>query len=134
MRLEQFVALDAAMATTTSRPISLSQHSSRSSMRSAGYHSTGNSNNPNMLKVVGASWLKTRISSMIIAGAMLLGVGSMYFLFVERPPSSGTYCATMRWTEAHGYRAAYWGQQSNLSLVPAGVARTCYSDSTQTNG
>lgn len=123
------------MATAPSRPISLSQHSSRSSMRSAAggsYHSANGTNN--MLKVVGASWLKTRISSMIIAGALLLAVGSMYFLFVERPQSSGTYCATMRWTEAHGYRPAYWGQQNNLSLVPAGVARTCYSDSTQTNG
>lgn len=107
-------------------------------MRGTQYHSTSSSSssntNNNMLKVVGASWLKTRISTMIIASSLLLAVCSLYFIFVERPQQSGTYCATVYWSKKSNFRTQYWGQQHNLSQVPEGAARSCYSDSTLTNG
>lgn len=90
--------------------------------------------NSNMLKVVGASWVKTRISTMIVAGSLLLAIGSLYFIIMERPALSGKYCATAYWSTKSSYRTQYWGQQSNLSLVKEGAARICYSDSTMTNG
>lgn len=37
-----------------------------------------------MLKVVGASWLKTRISSYILAAALLLAIGSLFLAGMER--------------------------------------------------
>lgn len=121
-----------AVIVASSRSSSL--HSSRSSTRGTHYHSNSSNTNHNMLKVVGASWMKTRISTMIIAGSLLLAVGSLYFIVVERPQQSGTYCATVYWSVKSNFRTQYWGQQHNLSLVPVGAARSCYSDSTLTNG
>lgn len=37
-----------------------------------------------MLKVVGASWLKTRISSYILVAALLLAVGSLFLAEMDR--------------------------------------------------
>lgn len=111
-----------------------------------------------MLKVVGASWVKTRISSYILGGALLLAVGSLLivttmdgyvhktmisnqetnklsvFVCLFSPEQSDTYCATVFWTNQYGFSVEYWGQQNNLSQVQKGVARTCYQDTTQKNG
>lgn len=41
-------------------------------------------NNGKMLKVVGASWVRTRISTYILVGAALLAVGSLFLSEMER--------------------------------------------------
>lgn len=37
-----------------------------------------------MLKVVGASWLQTKISSYILAGVIILGIVSLFIGEIER--------------------------------------------------
>lgn len=37
-----------------------------------------------MLKVVGASWYKTKLSSMIILTALVLAIGALFILNIER--------------------------------------------------
>lgn len=45
---------------------------------------TMSGNNGKMLKVVGASWVRTRISTYILVGAALLAVGSLFLSEMER--------------------------------------------------
>lgn len=79
-----------------------------------------------MLKVVGASWYKTKVSSVIILGALLLAIGALFILNIERPVLENVYCATAYWTPSAGYRIEFWGQGHRLEEVPRGVARICY--------
>lgn len=87
-----------------------------------------------MLKVVGASWFKTRISTYIIAGAAILSICALFIAEMEKPEYDGTYCATAYWSRQYGFRVEFWGQQNNLIEIPKGAARTCYKDSTFQNG
>ncbi|XP_058054390.1 putative phospholipase B-like lamina ancestor [Anopheles bellator] len=87
-----------------------------------------------MLKVVGASWHKTRIGTYILVGALLLAIGALFLADMERPNYSGTYCATAYWARNSGYRLEFWGQRNDLDLVPRGVVRSCFRDSVLTNG
>lgn len=86
------------------------------------------------LKVVGASWLKTRISSMILLGAGLLAIGAFFIANMDRPHFDGTYCATAYWSKKSGFRIEYWKQRNDLDNIPLGVGRICYKDSTLENG
>lgn len=79
-----------------------------------------------MLKVVGASWYKTKVSSVIILSALLLSIGALFILNIERPRLESVYCATAYWTPSTGYRVEFWGQGHNLEKIPRGVARICY--------
>lgn len=79
-----------------------------------------------MLKVVGASWHKTKVSSLIIFGALLLAVGALFVLNIERPQIENVFCATAYWSLTAGYRIEFWGQGHRLQKVPKGVARICY--------
>lgn len=79
-----------------------------------------------MLKVVGASWYKTKLSSVIILGALLLAFGALFVFNIERPRLENVYCATAYWTPTTGYRVEFWGQGHNLQDIPKGVARICY--------
>uniref|UniRef100_U5EWZ1 Phospholipase B-like n=1 Tax=Corethrella appendiculata TaxID=1370023 RepID=U5EWZ1_9DIPT len=87
-----------------------------------------------MLKVVGASWFKTRVSTWILIIACLLAIGAFFIADMERPTFNGTYCATSYWTKKSGFRVEFWGQQNELELVAKGGARACYKDSIQENG
>uniref|UniRef100_A0A0K8TK86 Phospholipase B-like n=1 Tax=Tabanus bromius TaxID=304241 RepID=A0A0K8TK86_TABBR len=87
-----------------------------------------------MLKVVGASWLKTRISTYILLGAGLLAIGTLFIAEMDRPQFDGTYCATIFWSKHSGFRVEYWKQRNDFHNIPKGVARTCYKDSTMENG
>lgn len=82
-----------------------------------------------MLKVVGASIHKTKLSSGIILGSLLLAVGALFILNIERPHPESIYCATAYWTSSAGYRVEYWGQGHRLEDIPRGAARICYKDS-----
>lgn len=87
-----------------------------------------------MLKVVGASWQKTRISTYILLGAGLLAIGGFFIAEMERPQYNGIYCATIFWSEKVGFQVEYWKQRNDLANIPKGVARTCYKDSILHNG
>ncbi|XP_034104416.1 putative phospholipase B-like lamina ancestor [Drosophila albomicans] len=87
-----------------------------------------------MLKVVGASWQKTRIGTYILIGAGLLVIGAFFVGYMERPEYDGTYCATAYWTKKFGYQIENWKQQNDLVNIPKGVARICYKDSVYENG
>lgn len=87
-----------------------------------------------MLKVVGASWWKTRLSSYILVMALVVAVLLLVLAEMERPAKNGVYCATAFWSPKSGFRVEFWGQQNDLSAVPEGVARACYKDSTMETG
>uniref|UniRef100_A0A7G3AVB3 Phospholipase B-like n=1 Tax=Lutzomyia longipalpis TaxID=7200 RepID=A0A7G3AVB3_LUTLO len=87
-----------------------------------------------MLKVVGASWYKTKIGSLIVLTAIILSLGALFIIDMERPTFDGTFCATVYWTKMSGYRVEFWGQQNDLASVPLGVARICYKDTIFENG
>ncbi|KAH8406810.1 hypothetical protein KR222_004224 [Zaprionus bogoriensis] len=87
-----------------------------------------------MLKVVGASWQKTRIGTYILIGAGLLVIGAFFIGYMERPEYDGTYCATAFWTKKVGFQIENWKQQNDLVNIPKGVARICYKDSVYENG
>lgn len=87
-----------------------------------------------MLKVVGASWLQTRISTLIVSGALLIAISALFMIGMERPQYDGTYCATAYWNYQSSFRIEYWGQRTDLNDIAKGVARICYKDSIQQNG
>ncbi|XP_029165623.1 putative phospholipase B-like lamina ancestor [Nylanderia fulva] len=84
-----------------------------------------------MLKVVGASWLQTRISSYILIAVVLMGIGVIIlsefdFLHVEK---DGIYSATVSWNHKGGYHIEFWGQGNDLANVQLNVARAYYKTS-----
>lgn len=87
-----------------------------------------------MLKVVGASWVRTRISTFIILGAILLAICALFFTDMEKPVFGGNYCATVYHSDKSGYHIEFWGQQNDLASVPRGVARICYKNTIDENG
>uniref|UniRef100_A0A023EVM6 Phospholipase B-like n=1 Tax=Aedes albopictus TaxID=7160 RepID=A0A023EVM6_AEDAL len=87
-----------------------------------------------MLKVVGASWYKTRISTYILAGAFMLAFGAFFIADMDRPNYSGTYCATAYWARNSGFRVEFWGQRDDLEEVPPGAVRACFKHSLMESG
>ncbi|KAI8436683.1 hypothetical protein MSG28_010171 [Choristoneura fumiferana] len=87
-----------------------------------------------ILKVVGASWLQTKISSYILG---ILGVLAILALFVgqmERIQEDGNYAATVFYSNKTGYRIEYWGQSNELTDIPKGVARAHFRMDIDTTG
>lgn len=87
-----------------------------------------------MLKVVGASWVKTRISTYILAGAFMLAFGAFFIADMDRPVYNGTYCATAYWARNSGFRVEFWGQRNDLEAIPPGAVRACFRDSLLESG
>ncbi|XP_011268214.1 putative phospholipase B-like lamina ancestor [Camponotus floridanus] len=84
-----------------------------------------------MLKVVGASWLQTRISTYILVAVALIGIGAIIlgefdFLHVEK---DGIYSATVSWNHKGGCHIEFWGQGNDLANVKLNVARAYYKTS-----
>ncbi|OXU28719.1 hypothetical protein TSAR_012956 [Trichomalopsis sarcophagae] len=79
-----------------------------------------------MLKVVGASWLQTRISTYILVAVALLGIGAVILGEFGRVENDGTYSATVWWKRISGYRIDFWGQGNDLKSLPLGAARAYY--------
>ncbi|XP_043518177.1 putative phospholipase B-like lamina ancestor [Frieseomelitta varia] len=79
-----------------------------------------------MLKVVGASWLQTRISTYILIAVALLGVGAIILGEFGHVEQDGIYSATVLWNHKRGYRIDFWGQGNDLNAVPLHVARAYY--------
>lgn len=79
-----------------------------------------------MLKVVGASWLQTRISTYILAAVALLGIGTIILGEFGHVEQDGTYSATVCWNHKAGYRIDFLGQGNDLTAVPLNAARAYY--------
>ncbi|XP_012275336.1 putative phospholipase B-like lamina ancestor [Orussus abietinus] len=79
-----------------------------------------------MLKVVGASWLQTRISTYILVAVALLGIGAIILGEFGQVENDGTYSATVKWNRKTGYRIDFWGQGNDLAMIPLGAARAYY--------
>ncbi|XP_076756178.1 phospholipase B domain containing lamina ancestor [Xylocopa sonorina] len=79
-----------------------------------------------MLKVVGASWLQTRISTYILIAVALLGIGAIILGEFGHIEQDGTYSATVSWNRKGGYRIDFWGQGNDLTVVPLHAARAYY--------
>ncbi|GBP22347.1 Putative phospholipase B-like lamina ancestor [Eumeta japonica] len=79
-----------------------------------------------MLKVVGASWLQTKISSYILGVLGVLAILALFVGQIERSQDDGNYAATVFYSEKTGYRIEYWGQSNDLDDIPRGVARAYY--------
>ncbi|XP_036149336.1 putative phospholipase B-like lamina ancestor [Monomorium pharaonis] len=81
-----------------------------------------------MLKVVGASWLQTRISTYIIGAFALLGIGAIILgeYGLMNVENDGTYSATVSWNHKGGYRIDFWGQGNDLANVRLNAARAYY--------
>ncbi|XP_050451594.1 putative phospholipase B-like lamina ancestor [Cataglyphis hispanica] len=84
-----------------------------------------------MLKVVGASWWQTRISTYILVAVALIGIGAIIlsecdFLHVEK---DGIYSATVSWNHKGRYHIEFWGQGNDLANVQLNVARAYYKTS-----
>jgi len=79
-----------------------------------------------MLKVVGASWLQTRISTYILVAVALLGIGAIILGEYGHVEKDGTYSATVSWNHKGGYRIDFWGQGNDLADVRLNAARAYY--------
>ncbi|XP_015597261.1 putative phospholipase B-like lamina ancestor [Cephus cinctus] len=79
-----------------------------------------------MLKVVGASWLQTRISTYILVAVAMLGIGAIILGEFGHVENDGTYSATVTWKRNGGYRVDFWGQGNDLTAIPLGAARAYY--------
>ncbi|OAD58305.1 Putative phospholipase B-like lamina ancestor [Eufriesea mexicana] len=79
-----------------------------------------------MLKVVGASWLQTRISTYILIAVALLGIGAIILGEFGHVEQDGIYSATVLWNRKGGYRIDFWGQGNDLTAVPLHAARAYY--------
>lgn len=79
-----------------------------------------------MLKVVGASWLQTRISTYILVAVVLLGLGAIIIGEFGRVENDGTYTAILSWNSIVGYQIDWLGQSNNLSNLPKDIAAKAY--------
>ncbi|XP_075977615.1 phospholipase B domain containing lamina ancestor [Anticarsia gemmatalis] len=79
-----------------------------------------------ILKVVGASWLQTKISSYILGILGVLAILALFFGQIERIQGDGNYAVTVFFSNKTGYRIEYWGQSNELADIPRGVARAYF--------
>ncbi|KAL0125168.1 hypothetical protein PUN28_004360 [Cardiocondyla obscurior] len=87
-----------------------------------------------MLKVVGASWLQTRISTYILVAVALLGIGAILLGEYGHFEKDGIYSATVSWNHKGGYRIDFWGQGNDLADVRLNAARAYYKTSILESG
>ncbi|XP_068633401.1 putative phospholipase B-like lamina ancestor [Battus philenor] len=87
-----------------------------------------------MLKVVGASWLQTKISSYILGTLGILAILALFAGQIERIHEDGNYAATVFYSQKTGYRIEYWGQSNDLADLPKGVARAYFRMDIETTG
>ncbi|XP_063974272.1 putative phospholipase B-like lamina ancestor [Diachasmimorpha longicaudata] len=87
-----------------------------------------------MLKVVGASWLQTRISTYILVAVALMGIGAIVFGEFGRVENDGTYAAVVTWNPKTGYKIDFWGQGNDLETLPRRAARAYYRTRIQETG
>ncbi|XP_026492159.1 putative phospholipase B-like lamina ancestor [Vanessa tameamea] len=87
-----------------------------------------------ILKVVGASWMQTKISSYILGFLGVLAILALFVGQIERIQEDGNYAATVFYSEKTGYRIEYWGQSNDLKDIARGVARAYFRADIETTG
>lgn len=87
-----------------------------------------------ILKVVGASWLQTKISSYILGILGILAILALFVGQIERIQEDGNYAATVFFSNKTGYRIEFWGQSNELADIPRGVARAYFRMDIHTTG
>ncbi|KAI5644345.1 phospholipase B domain-containing protein [Phthorimaea operculella] len=87
-----------------------------------------------ILKVVGASWLRTKVSSYILGLLGVLSILTLLFGQLERTAADGNYAATVFYSNKTGYRIEFWGQSNDLAEIPRGVARAFVRSDVNTDG
>lgn len=87
-----------------------------------------------MLKVVGASWLQTKVTSLTLVAIIVVGIFTVFFGGMTRDTRDGNYAATAFWGENAGFRIEFWGQGNNPCDIPKGVARAYYKPDMSKNG
>ncbi|KAG8036060.1 hypothetical protein G9C98_004639 [Cotesia typhae] len=88
-----------------------------------------------MLKVVGASWLQTRISTYILVAVAIIGIGAIILSeFDQRVENDGIYSARVIYNRKSGYRVDFWGQNNDLANLPMGSARAYFKHQTHQTG
>ncbi|XP_053609309.1 putative phospholipase B-like lamina ancestor isoform X2 [Plodia interpunctella] len=87
-----------------------------------------------ILKVVGASWMQTKISSYILGLLGVLAILALFFGQMERSQEDGNYAATVFYNEKTGYSIEFWGQSNELAQIQRGVARAYFRMDIDTNG
>ncbi|KAK6637294.1 hypothetical protein RUM44_007708 [Polyplax serrata] len=87
-----------------------------------------------MLKVVGASWMKIRMSTWIIGIVLVLGIIVVILGQMGQLEEDGNYSATAYWNEETGFEIRFWGQGLDIENVPTGVARVYFEPHIDTTG
>ncbi|CAF4881612.1 unnamed protein product [Pieris macdunnoughi] len=87
-----------------------------------------------ILKVVGASWLQTKISSYILGFLGILAILALFAGHIERIQEDGNYTATVFYSEKTGYSIEFWGQSNDLNNIPRGVARAYFRPEIDSTG
>ncbi|KAL6258786.1 hypothetical protein P5V15_010734 [Pogonomyrmex californicus] len=87
-----------------------------------------------MLKIVGASWLQTRISTYILIAVGLLGIGAIILGEYGHVEKDEIYSATVSWNHKGGYHIDFWGQGNDLNDIPLNAARAYYKNSILESG
>ncbi|XP_072949118.1 putative phospholipase B-like lamina ancestor [Epargyreus clarus] len=86
-----------------------------------------------ILKVVGASWWQTKISSYILGFLGVLAILAVFVGQIERIQEDGNYVATVFYSKT-GYSIECWGQSNELADVAKGVARGYFRNDIKTTG
>lgn len=87
-----------------------------------------------MLKVVGASWEKTRLFSILIAVMIIVAFFAIFFYEIPVKKEDGMYAATVYYSQKGGFKPEFWGQNNDPSRVPRGVARAYYKPNIDSSG
>ncbi|KAL1140269.1 hypothetical protein AAG570_000201 [Ranatra chinensis] len=87
-----------------------------------------------MLKVVGASWEKTRLTTIMLGTVSAIAIFAIFFFEVPVGYEDGNYAATVFWNKQHHFRIEFWGQGNDPDEIKKGVARAYYKPSMKTTG
>ncbi|KAK9512185.1 hypothetical protein O3M35_000660 [Rhynocoris fuscipes] len=87
-----------------------------------------------MLKVVGASWEKTRLTTIMLIAVLIIAIFAIFFYEVPLQENDGHYSASVLWSEKLGFREIYWGQNNDPKTVNPGVARAYYKPDMASTG
>ncbi|PNF23940.1 hypothetical protein B7P43_G10043 [Cryptotermes secundus] len=87
-----------------------------------------------MLKVVGASWFQTRVSTCIVGVVSALGILAVILGEIGREEDDGIYSATVFWSENAGFHIDFWGQGNEMEEIPYGVGRAYYKQEIDVTG
>ncbi|XP_066905909.1 putative phospholipase B-like lamina ancestor [Halyomorpha halys] len=87
-----------------------------------------------MLKVVGASWEQTRLTSILLFIVVVIALVTILFFEVPITPDDGIYSATAFYSKKTGFNIKFWGQNNRPHKVNKGIVRAYYKPTTHQTG